>query len=211
MCLVVWFARYVDRVMGARQAVQEFATQRTRTAENGGRQLPVGVGLPDVALWSPQRIAAWRTASARPRSTTLAVLRIPRIHLEVPVLEGTDETTLDRAVGHIEDTAVPGGAGNSGIAGHRDGFFRVLKDVSEGDVIELETLRGSEKYRIQRTWIVTPDDVSVLDPTPTPSLTLVTCYPFYFVGSAPERFIVRAVPVDDSESSAPVKAGVSGF
>ena len=125
----------------------------------------------------------------------LAVLRIPRLQLEVAVLEGTDELTLNRAVGHIEDTAAPGTNGNSGIAGHRDGFFRVLKDINTGDSMELETQRGVDVYRIERTWIVQPDDVSVLDPTATRSVTLVTCYPFYFIGSAPQRFIVRAVLV----------------
>jgi sortase A len=123
------------------------------------------------------------------------VLRIPKIRLEVPVLPGTDDHTLDRAAGHIEDTAQPGMDGNSGIAGHRDGFFRGLKDITPGDVIELDTLQGTDVYRVERTWVVKPEDVSVLDPTPTPALTLVTCYPFYFVGSAPERFIVRAVRV----------------
>ena len=125
--------------------------------------------------------------------TSLAVLRIPRIGLEVPVLEGTDESTLKRAVGHIEDTAIPGAAGNSGIAGHRTSFFRGLKDIRPGDVIELETPAGVERYRVERTWIVDPEDVSVLEPTPSPSVTLVTCYPFNYVGSAPRRFIVRAV------------------
>jgi sortase A len=114
----------------------------------------------------------------------------------VAVLGGTDDWTLNRAVGHIEGTAGPGAAGNSGIAGHRDGFFRGLKDVAVGDAIELETLGAVHHYRVTRTWIVEPDDVSVLDPTASPAVTLVTCYPFYFVGSAPQRFIVRAVRVD---------------
>ncbi len=125
------------------------------------------------------------------------MLRIPKIRLEVAVLPGTDDRTLDRGVGHIEDTAPPGTDGNSGLAGHRDGFFRGLKDIAPGDAIVLETLDATETYLVERTWIVNPDDVSVLDPTPTRSLTLVTCYPFYFVGSAPQRFIVRAVRVDD--------------
>ena len=83
--------------------------------------------------------------------------------------------------------------GNSGIAGHRDGFFRGLKDIGPADTIQLETLRGTEVYRVERTWVVDPEDVSVLDATLTPSLTLVTCYPFYHVGPAPQRYIVRAV------------------
>ena len=99
-------------------------------------------------------------------------------------------------MGHIDDTALPGTDGNSGIAGHRDGFFRGLKDIGPGDAIELETLRGKEVYRVERTWVVDPEDVSVLDPTPTRSLTLVTCYPFYHVGPAPQRYIVRAVRTD---------------
>ncbi len=164
---------------------------------------------PDQSLWSAVRITAWRKALGEPTPPPLAVLRIPKIRLEVPVLPGTDDRTLDRAVGHIEDTAQPGTDGNSGIAGHRDGFFRGLKDLAAGDAIELDTLNAKDLYRIERTWIVNPDDVSVLDPTPTRALTLVTCYPFYFVGSAPLRFIVRAVRVGDKPTSpAPSVRGV---
>jgi sortase A len=91
--------------------------------------------------------------------------------------------------------------GNSGIAGHRDGFFRGLKNIAVGDVIELKTPRAKEIYRVERIWIVEPEDISVLDPTTTPSLTLVTCYPFYFVGPAPKRYIVRAERVDHAAPS----------
>jgi sortase A len=117
------------------------------------------------------------------------------------VLPGTDDVTLDRAVGHIEGTAAPDAAGNVGIAGHRDGFFRGLKDITQGDLIELVTLQDTVAYRVEKTWIVDPTDVSVLDPTPGRALTLVTCYPFYFVGSAPQRFIVRAVRADGVNGS----------
>ncbi len=109
-------------------------------------------------------------------------------------------------MGHIDDTALPGTEGNSGLAGHRDGFFRGLKDISPGDTIELETLRGKEAYRVERAWVVETDDVSVLDPTTARSLTLVTCYPFYYVGPAPQRYIVRAVRAD---TRAPVIAAVA--
>ena len=128
----------------------------------------------------------------------LAVLRIPKIRLEVAVLPGTDDFVLNRAVGHIEGTALPGTDGNSAIAGHRDGFFRGLKDIGPGDGIEIDTLRGRETYRVERMWVVEPEDVWVLDATPVRSITLVTCYPFYFVGSAPHRYIVRAVLADDA-------------
>jgi sortase A len=144
-------------------------------------------------------VKGWRETQTRRAPSALAVLRIPSIGLQVPVLEGTDQWTLNRAVGHIEDTSEPGMDGNAGIAGHRDGFFRGLKDIRIGDVLELETPGSIGSYRVDRTWIVDPDDVSVLDPTASPAVTLVTCYPFYFVGSAPQRFIVRAVRMGTSE------------
>ena len=120
------------------------------------------------------------------------MLRLPRLGLEAPILAGTDDKTLNRGIGHIEGAALPGAPGNSGLAGHRDGFFRVLKDIAVGDVLEVETLDGRRSYIVDRASIVHPDDVSVLEPTPSEAVTLVTCYPFYFVGSAPNRFIVRA-------------------
>jgi sortase A len=108
------------------------------------------------------------------------------------VVEGDDATDLQLAPGHIPGTALPGEHGNVGIAGHRDTFFRPLQFIREGDIIALATPNGTYRYRVISTEIVTPDDVQVLDPTKTDVLTLVTCYPFYFVGSAPKRFIVRA-------------------
>lgn len=150
-------------------------------------------GAPDQSLWSPERIRAWRQNTAGARTAAVAVLRIPRIGLEVPVLEGTDDATLDRGVGHIEGTPNPGAAGNVGIAGHRDGFFRGLKDVAPGDAIELETPRGTRRYVVDNLAVVNPQDVWVLDQTPALQLTLVTCFPFYYAGSAPRRYVVRAL------------------
>lgn len=188
LCLVTWGALYIDGAAGARHDVERFALLQAAALQQPA--------APDLSLWDPERISAWRQALREPAPPPLAVLRIPKIRLEVPVLRGTDEFTLNRAVGHIDDTALPGTDGNSGIAGHRDGFFRGLKDIGPDDAIELETLRGKEVYRVERTWVVSPEDVSVLDPTPTRSLTLVTCYPFYHVGPAPQRYIVRAVRAD---------------
>ena len=191
--LVFWGGFHVRVANWTRNDLERFATLQVLAAQ---------AGTPDQALWSQERISAWRKALSEGGPPPLAVMRIPKIRLEVSVLPGTDDHTLDRGVGHIADTALPGTDGNAGIAGHRDGFFRGLKDVNPGDVIELETLNGKDVYRIERTWLVYPEDVSVLDPTPTRALTLVTCYPFYFVGSAPQRFIVRAVRAGDDSGPA---------
>ena len=147
---------------------------------------------PDFTLWSAKRIELYKKSLAAQLAPAVALLRIPTLYLEVPVLEGTDDLSLDRAVGLIAGTARPGEDGNIGIAGHRDGFFRGLKDIQEGARIELVTARGTYTYTTDRVTLVTPDDVSVLAPRPRPSITLVTCYPFYFVGSAPRRYIVQA-------------------
>ena len=125
-------------------------------------------------------------------------IEIPRLGLSAIVAEGTDKTTLRRAVGHIPGTALPGQPGNAGLAGHRDSFFRPLRDILQNDMITLTTLRGEYRYRVVSTQIVVPTEVSVLNPTGNESLTLVTCYPFYFVGAAPSRFIVRAERVAGS-------------
>jgi sortase A len=188
VCLVAWGALYIEGVTGTRHELERFAVLKAAAAQQ--------TAAPDLSLWDRERISAWQRALNEPAPPPLAVLRIPKIRLEVPVLPGTDDFTLNRAVGHIEATSRPGTDGNSGIAGHRDGFFRGLKDIGPDDVIELETVRGKEVYRVERIWIVDPEDVSVLDATPTRSLTLVTCYPFYHVGPAPQRYIVRAVRAD---------------
>jgi sortase A len=110
-------------------------------------------------------------------------------------MEGTTTTTLRHAAGHIEGTALPGQPGNVGISGHRDTFFRPLRHIEPNDLITLTTLAGEFRYRVLSSQVVPPDDVAVLDPSPTEILTLVTCYPFYFVGPAPSRFIVRAARI----------------
>lgn len=202
ICLAAWGGYHFRSTASARHNVERFVASRAVTP----RSSAPSDSAPDQSLWSSTRINAWRKVVSEPGPAPLGVLRIPKVRLEVAVLPGTDESTLDRGLGHIEYTAQPGTDGNSGIAGHRDGFFRELKDIALGDLIELDTQLGTDVYRVERTWIVSPDDISVLDPTPTRALTLVTCYPFYYIGSAPQRFVVRAVrvsskPVSSSQSS----------
>jgi sortase A len=122
----------------------------------------------------------------------VARLDAPSVKLSTAVLEGSDDATLNRGAGHIEDTALPGEPGNIGIAGHRDTIFRPVRRMRVGDELTLSTDDRVYRYRISRTFIVGPNDVYVLDPTRTPTLTLVTCYPFDFIGHAPKRFIVQA-------------------
>lgn len=119
-------------------------------------------------------------------------IEIPRLHLSVMILEGTSAGILRTAAGHIRGTALPGTSGNCSVAAHRDTLFRPLKDVKPQDKIVVTTSYGSYKYIVDSTEIVDPHDVDVLRKTPDPELTLVTCYPFYYVGPAPKRFVVRA-------------------
>jgi len=119
-------------------------------------------------------------------------IQISRLSVSAIVFEGVSSTTLRRAVGHIPGTAFPGQPGNVGISGHRDTFFRPLRNIRRNDIITLTTLLGEYRYRVVSMKIVRPNDVGVLDPSGNQILTLVTCFPFYFVGAAPDRFIVRA-------------------
>lgn len=131
--------------------------------------------------------------AAPKEGTLLGEIRIPRIGVSSVILEGTEDNTLRKAVGHIHGTALPGRAGNICLAGHRDTFFRPLRRIAEGDEILITSSPGQVTYRVQSVQIVGPEDVQVLDQTTSDTLTLVTCYPFHYVGTAPKRFIVRAV------------------
>lgn len=133
-----------------------------------------------------------RRSPAPPAASLVGRIRVPRLKLSAIVREGVDSRTLRRAVGHVPGTALPGEPGNAALAGHRDTFFRALEDVRAGDRILVETPSGPFEYVVRDTRVVEPTDVSVLDPTPERTLTLVTCYPFQFIGTAPQRFIVRA-------------------
>jgi sortase A len=136
------------------------------------------------------------------RGSALGALSIPRVHLSAVVLHGSDAQTLRRGPGHLENTALPGEAGNAVIAGHRDSFFWPLRNIARGDDIFVDTPKGRFRYRVTSLRVVKPDDLSVLDPTDDATLTLITCYPFWVLGNAPDRFVVRAARVVDSISTA---------
>jgi sortase A len=190
--LTIWAIAQIHRSVASRAAIDHFKAQM-HSSETAALSVDPVAGSPvDFRLWSPNRVTAYKESLTEKKDLPLALLRIPSINLEVPIFEGTDELTLNRGIGWIEGTAHIGEVGNIGLAGHRDGFFRVLKDIQLGDSVELELPDRTENYAVGQTQIVTPDDTHVLAQTPTPTLTLVTCFPFYFVGSAPKRFIVTA-------------------
>lgn len=130
-------------------------------------------------------------------------IEIPRLGLSVMIADGDDDGTLRKGVGHIPDTAFPGQTGNVGLAAHRDTFFRPLEKIRPHDEITLTTLDGVYHYQVQSLQIVEPNDVQVLDPQGGQTLTLVTCYPFHYIGSAPHRFIVHAQRIGDSDEAKP--------
>jgi len=148
---------------------------------------------PEYRLWSQERIEAYRASAALEAGPLVGTLRIPALELLVPLYADTDELHLNRGVGLIEGMALPGETGNLGIAGHRDGFFRVLRDIRTGERVEVSTPASRYVYEVSGVSIVDASDSMLLAPTREPSLTLVTCYPFYFVGPAPRRFVVRGV------------------
>ncbi len=154
--------------------------------------------------------AAADTASPPPDpGDLLGRIDIPRVGVSAVILEGTDAHTLGKAVGHIPGTALPGGRGrgNVALAGHRDTFFRGLHAVRAGDTVTVATPRSLTAYTVDSTWVVRPEEIGVLDPTPTPELTLVTCYPFHYVGPAPKRYVVRAHRLRAAGASPPTRPG----
>jgi len=128
---------------------------------------------------------------------TLGRIEIPRLGISALIVEGTSYTSLRRAVGHIDGTDWPGRPGNIGLSAHRDTFFRPLRNIRKNDLISLTNAEAGFRYRVVETKIVKPSDVAVLEPNGQEILTLVTCYPFYFIGPAPSRFIVRAERIDE--------------
>ncbi len=192
-CALVGFAvvTYVGGRLYSQLAVAKFhARLRPQAVASSGAlkgSLPV-----DYSLWNPKRIQAYEASLGEHFDDPVALLKVDKIHLEVPVYEGTDERVLNRGTGRIIGMAHIGESGNVGIAGHRDGFFRGLKDVNVGDSVEIETTSGTQIYVVDWIKVVNEKDSSVLGREQSAALTLVTCYPFYFVGSAPQRYIVHA-------------------
>ena len=154
-------------------------------------QPPKSSSEPDYALWSEKRINDYHEANEERDDLPLAILTIDKLDLKVPVYNGTDEINLNRGAGRIKGTARIDKPGNLGIAAHRDGFFRVLKDIELGDSMHMLTTKGEKEFVVSSITIVDPTDISVHAPTDDSTITLVTCYPFYFVGHAPKRYIVK--------------------
>ncbi len=187
-----------QKLRGLAPSLQRFAGDEIDSLFDRHRPREIGA-LPAPALKNDPFSAAKSGDVKSPApSAVIGRLNIPRLHLTAMVLEGADSRTLRRAVGHIPDTALPGRIGNIGLAGHRDTFFRELRYIRQDDAIELQTENGIYRYGVEDSWIAEPRDVGVLAPSNKETLTLVTCYPFYFVGSAPKRFIVRAALLSTS-------------
>ncbi len=181
LLLAVWLLPAAYGTLAARMEISRFQADHAETNS-----------------WAPGRVNAYRTALRVAMPAPEAVLRIPSAMLEVPVMEGTSALVMNRAAGHITGTSAPGGGGNVVLAGHRDGFFRRLKNVSVGDEIEVVRPGGIDTYRVDQMQVVERTDTSALQPSHTPVLTLVTCYPFFYLGAAPQRYIVRASLVSHS-------------
>jgi sortase A len=135
-------------------------------------------------------------ASGVPPGRLIGRLDIPRLHISAPVQAGDNADVLDFSVGYLPDTPLPWKPGNSALAAHRDRLFRPLEGIRVGDDIQLSTRHGNLRYKVSRTLIVNPKDLWVLDPTPDANLTLITCFPFQYVGNAPKRFVVQARRID---------------
>lgn len=138
---------------------------------------------------APQALASRQSPATE---KVVGRIQVARLGISAMIVDGVSDPELARAVGHIPGTPLPGELGNVALAGHRDTFFRPLRNIRIADEIDIATLKGKFRYRVTSTAVVDPGDVSVLKPTPDHSLTLVTCYPFDFIGSAPKRFVVWA-------------------
>lgn len=186
-CLGVYSYAYVERTLYQSYVSQEFDRTQARSTVTPAARLPRKAAAVQKLISSPTAV--------------IGRLSVPRLHVSAMVREGVDLNTLQLAVGHIPATALPGQPGNVGVAGHRDTFFRGLKDLKTSDEIQFSTLGGDFHYVVESLVIVEPDNVAVLSPSPGNVLTLVTCYPFSYIGSAPKRFVVRARQVSPQPAS----------
>lgn len=151
-------------------------------------------------LWAPQRLRSFMRYKSGVVPSADAVLSLPRQEVAIPVFSGTSELAMTLGAGHITDTSPLEGSGNIAVSAHRDGSFRILKDVEVGDPLVLSVGGRDRLFVVKRQSIVEPEQVEVLAPTPITTLTLVTCYPFYFIGEAPQRYIVQAEIVNSPEA-----------
>lgn len=182
VCLGLYGYAYLERVVYQAWESREFDRTLERSAatvaSTSDPGSPIGRGV--------------RTSSPPASGAVIGRLSVPRLHLSAMVREGIDRNTLLLAVGHIPATALPGQPGNVGVAGHRDTFFRGLKDLRSGDEIRFSTMQGNFRYVVESLIVVEPDNVGVLAPSSENVLTMITCYPFFYIGNAPKRFVVRA-------------------
>ena len=194
LLLGYWGVAQLHHALASQAAIDRFrAAEKNPPGEILSRAVDPSLGSKvDVHLCSKNRMTAYEASLSQKKEMPIAILHIPKINLEAPVFDDTEELTLNRGLGRIEGTAQIGQPGNMGIAGHRDGFFRGLKDINLGDLIVLEAQKTTRRFVIRQMQVVAPEDVQVLRPTAEPTLTLVTCFPFYYVGSAPQRFVVTA-------------------
>ncbi len=207
LCVFACFTYFGGRIY-SREAIARFRAQMNPQPASMPLD-PDSLAPVDFKLWSRTRIEQYKASLAEKFEQPLAVLKVDKIQLQVAVFEGTSDRVLNRGVGTIEGTARIGESGNIGIAGHRDGFFRGLKDVGVGDSIQLENRISTQTYRIDSIKLVNRNDVSVLESRSSPELTLVTCFPFYFVGNAPQRYIVHASLIGEIKTlNEPAKASL---
>ena len=156
--------------------------------------------LPDMQMWSDSRRESYLEALEAKPGTAMATLQVPALALEVPVYANDSDLHLDLGSGVIQGMDYPHEKGHIGIAGHRDGYFRALKDLTIGDQLLLHTMNGLKTFVVEELKVIDPNEVDYLAATDEQRLTIVTCYPFYFVGEAPQRYLVRAIPVNATET-----------
>jgi sortase A len=148
--------------------------------------------VPDYSLWNATRITDYEDSLLTDMAPPMGILTIDKLNIQVPIYNGTDDLVLNRGAGRIKGTAKMNETGNLGLSGHRDGFFRGFKDIQVGDDIQVQTTHGVQGYEVASITIVDKSDISPLTPSDEKIITFVTCYPFYFVGHAPKRYIVTA-------------------